>query len=66
MDINITPVLTSSRQSDNSFENKVRLALKKKFENEKPTQCTINAILGFATSYECLDTRIGNVDVILN
>lgn len=66
MDINITHVLTSSRQSDNSFESKVRLVLKKKFENEKPVKRTINAILSFAASYEGLDTRIGNVDVILN
>lgn len=61
MNINTTPVLTS-----NSLENQVKRVVTDECKNEKPSRKAINAILSFAASYECLDTKIGTVDVILN
>mgnify|MGYP003506153241 FL=1 len=52
--------------TENSLENQIRECLKDTYQNEKPSMKSINAILGFAASYECIDTKIGKFDLIFN
>ena len=52
--------------TENSLENQIRECLKDAYQNERPSKKSLNAILGFASSYECVDTKIGRFDLIFN
>lgn len=52
--------------TENSLENQIRECLKDAYQNERPSKKSLNAILGFAASYECVDTKIGRFDLIFN
>lgn len=62
MDIKSTLYFSTESQ----FENQIRKTLKKSYRNEKPSKKALNAIMSFAASYECVDTKIGKVEMIFN
>lgn len=62
--MNIKSTLFYSTES--SLENQIRKSLKDTYQNEKPSKNALNAILGFAASYDCVETKIGRLDLILN
>lgn len=62
MDIKSTLYFTT----ENTLENQVRKTLKETYKDEKPSKKTLNAIMSFAASYECLDTKIGKVELLFN
>lgn len=62
MDINST--LLSS--IENSLESEVRKSLKETYKNEKPSKRVLSTIMGYAASYDCVDTRLGKVEMMFN
>ena len=62
MDIKSTLYFTT----ENTLENQIRKTLKETYANEKPSKKTLNAIMGFAASYDCVDTKIGKVEMMFN
>lgn len=62
MDIKSTLYFSTESQ----FENQIRKILKESYRNEKPSKKALNAIMSFAASYECVDTKIGKVEMIFN
>ena len=51
---------------ESEYENEVRESLKKAFKNERPSRNVLDAIMSFAASYDCVDTKIGKVEVMFN
>ena len=62
MDIKSTLYFTT----ENTLENQIRKSLKETYSNEKPSKKTLNAIMSFAESYDCVDTKIGKVEMVFN
>lgn len=62
MDINST--LLSFTES--SLEHQIKKTLKHSCKNERPSKRAISTIMGFAASYDCVDTKIGKVELFLN
>lgn len=62
MDIKSTLYFSTESQ----FENQIRKTLKESYRNEKPSKRALNAIMSLAASYECVDTKIGKVEMIFN
>ncbi len=62
MDIKSTLYFTT----ENTLENQVRKSLKETYANEKPSKKTLNAIMSFAASYDCVNTKIGKVEMMFN
>ncbi|MBR5215716.1 MAG: hypothetical protein IKV80_05785 [Bacteroidales bacterium] len=62
MDIKSTLYFTT----ENTLENQIRKSLKETYSNEKPSKKTLNAIMSFAASYDCVDTKIGKVEMVFN
>ena len=62
MDIKSTLYFTT----ENTLENQIRKSLKETYSNEKPSKKTLNAIMSFAASYDCVDTKIGKVELVFN
>ena len=52
--------------TENTLENQIRKSLKETYSNEKPSKKTLNAIMSFAASYDCVDTKIGKVEMVFN
>ena len=52
--------------TENSLENQIRKSLKETYRNENPSKKTLSAIMNFASSYECVDTRFGKVEIVFN
>ncbi len=52
--------------TENSLESQIRKSLKETYRNEKPSKRALNAIMNFAASYECVDTKIGKVELVFN
>lgn len=66
MNINSTLYLSQLGQSENSFESKLKQALKDEYKHERPSRNVLNTILAFAASYDCVDTQVGKVELIFN
>ncbi|MCQ2307992.1 MAG: hypothetical protein MJ000_10615 [Bacteroidales bacterium] len=66
MSLKITPEITSSLHDDIAFENEVRNAVSDVCSGMKPSKRALSAIMQFAATYECVKTRIGRFDMILN
>ena len=62
MDIKSTLYFTT----ENTLENQIRKSLEETYSNEKPSKKTLNAIMSFAASYDCVDTKIGKVEMVFN
>ena len=62
MDIKSTLYFTT----ENALESQIRKSLKETYSNEKPSKKTLNAIMSFAASYDCVDTKIGKVEMMFN
>ena len=62
MDIKSTLYFTT----ENTLENQIRKTLNETYANEKPSKKTLNAIMNFAASYDCVDTKIGKVEIMFN
>ena len=62
MDIKSTLYFTT----ENTLENQIRKSLKETYSNEKPSKKPLNAILSFAASYDCVNTKIGKVEMMFN
>lgn len=62
MDIKSTLYFTT----ENTLENQIRKTLKETYANEKPSKKTLGAIMSFAASYDCVDTKIGKVEMMFN
>ena len=62
MDIKSTLYFTT----ENTLENQIRKSLKETYSNEKPSKKTLNAIMSFAASYDCVDTKIGKIEMMFN
>lgn len=62
MDIKSTLYFTT----ENTLENQIKKSLKETYSNEKPSKKTLNAIMSFAASYDCVDTKIGKVEMMFN
>ena len=52
--------------TENTLENQIRKSLEETYSNEKPSKKTLNSIMSFAASYDCVDTKIGKVEVMFN
>ena len=48
------------------FEDEVKAALQDMCAEMKPSRRTLSTILQYAATYECANTRIGAVDMMLN
>ena len=62
MDIKSTLYFTT----ENTLENQIRKTLKETYANEKPSKKTLSSIMSFAASYDCVDTKIGKVEMMFN
>lgn len=62
MDIKSTLIYST----ENSLENQIRKSLKENYQNEKPSKKSLNSILSFAASYDCIETKIGRLDIVFN
>ena len=62
MDIKSTLYFTT----ENTLENQIRKTLNETYANKKPSKKTLNAIMSFAASCDCVDTKIGKVDIMFN
>ena len=62
MDIKSTLYFTT----ENTLENQIKKSLKETYSNEKPSKKTPNSIMSFAASYDCVDTKIGKVEMMFN
>lgn len=65
MSLKITPEITPSF-NDIAFENEVIGTVKDACSGMKPGKGALNAIMQFAATYECVKTRVGKFDMILN
>ena len=52
--------------TENTLENQIRKSLEETYSNEKPSKKTLNSIMSFAASYDCVDTKIGKVEMVFN
>lgn len=52
--------------TESSLENQIRKSLKNTYQNEKPSKKVLDTILSFAASYDCVETKIGRLDLMLN
>lgn len=52
--------------TESSLENKIRKSLNDTYGNESPSRKSLSTILSFAASYECLNTKIGRIDLMFN
>jgi len=66
MSLKTTPILTSSFQNDSVFEKELKDAVSGICAEMKPSRNALNSIMQFAATYECVNTRIGRIDMILN
>ena len=66
MSLKITPEFTSSLHDDIAFESEVRNVVNDICSEMRPSKRALNAIMQFAATYECVKTRIGKFDMILN
>lgn len=48
------------------FEDEIKEVLHDMCADMKPSRRTLNTILQFAATYECVDTKMGAVDLLLN
>jgi hypothetical protein len=62
MDIKSTLYFTT----ENTLENQIRKTLNETYANEKPSKKALNAIMSFAASYDCVNTKIGKVEMMFN
>ena len=62
MDIKSTLYFTT----ENTLESQIRKTLNETYANEKPSKKTLSAIMDFAASYDCVDTKIGKVEIMFN
>ncbi len=62
MDIKSTLYFTT----ENTLENQIRKTLKETYANEKPSKKTLSSIMSFAASYDCVETKIGKVEMMFN
>ncbi len=62
MDLRSTLFLSTESQ----FENQLRKILKDEYRTERPSKKTMNAIMSFAASYDCVNTKIGKVELMFN
>ena len=62
MDIKSTLYFTT----ENTLENQIRKSLKETYSNEKPSKKALNAIMSFAASYDCVNTKIGKVEMMFH
>ncbi len=62
MDIKSTLYFTT----ENTLENQIRKSLKETYANEKPSKKALSAITSFAASYDCVNTKIGKVEMMFN
>lgn len=62
MDMESTLLFTT----ENSLENQIKKSLKETYRNERPSDKAMKTIMGFAAAYECFDTKIGKVEIIMN
>lgn len=66
MGLKITPTITSSFPNDIAFERQISDAVTDICAEMKPSKMALSVILQFAATYECVETRIGRFDMILN
>jgi len=66
MGLKITPTIPSSFQNDFAFESEIRDAVTDICAEMKPSKMALSAIMQFAATYECVSTKIGRFDMILN
>lgn len=66
MSFEFTHFLSSHYNNNVSFETQVKETVQTMCRDAKPSEKVRKSILQYAASYECLDTKIGKVDVILN
>ena len=52
--------------TESSLENKIRKSLNDTYGTERPSKKSLSTILSFAASYECLNTKIGRIDLMFN
>ena len=62
MDIKSTLYFTT----ENTLENQIRKTLNETSANEKPSKKALRASMSFAASYDCVDTKIGKVEMMFN
>ena len=48
------------------FEDEVKEVLQEMCADMMPSRKTLNTILQYAATYECVDTKFGAVDMMLN
>ncbi len=65
MDLNSTLFLQQD-YIESPYETKVRQSLKEAYKNERPSKKALSAIMSFAASYDCVDTKIGKVEMMYN
>jgi len=66
MSLKITHEITSSLPNDIAFESELRDAVNDVCSEMKPSKRALSAIMQFAATYECVKTRAGRFDMILN
>ncbi len=52
--------------TENSLEQQIKKTLEETYRNERPSKKALSAIMSFAASYECIDTRFGKVEMMFN
>ena len=48
------------------FENEVKEVVQEMCAEMKPSRKTLNTIFQYAATYECMETKYGKVDLMLN
>ena len=48
------------------FEDEVKEALQDMCADMKPSRKSLNTILQYAATYECANTKIGAIDIMMN
>ena len=59
-------ILLQRNNFESTYETKVRQSLNEAYKNEKPSRHVLNTIMSFAASYDCVDTKIGKVEMMFN
>ena len=59
-------ILLQRNNFESTYETKVRQSLKEAYKNERPSKHVLNTIMSFAASYDCVDTKIGKVEMMFN
>ena len=59
-------LLLQRNNFESVFETEVRQSLKEAYKNEKPSRRALSNIMSFAASYDCVDTKIGKVEIMFN